>query len=160
MESTLAQDLWANLHSISEWQVIGRKLAECLCFVTPLISCLTTHLVSMVLLWAAITSKRRLRNSKQILFLNPLNFVGTSPKKNPVENFLVRSVLQKNSLFRRFLCPNGKKSCTQILMPLTSHIATLNRHTLKFLGVGLMLTWCQPFASQVTQIRVHQNRRF
>ena len=33
-------------------------------------------------------------------------------------------------------------------MTLTSHIASLNRHTLKFLGVGLMLTWCQPFAVQ------------
>ena len=41
------------------------------------------------------------------------------------------------------------KNCTgslrSILMPPTSHIATLNRHTPKFSGVGLELTWCQPF---------------
>ena len=45
-------------------------------------------------------------------------------------------------------------------MPTTSRIASLN-----FSGVGLKLTCCQPlasraFQSQVTQIRVHQNRRF
>ena len=35
-----------------------------------------------------------------------------------------------------------------ILMPLTSHIASLNRHTPKFSGIRLKLTWCQPFAVQ------------
>ena len=44
------------------------------------------------------------------------------------------------------------KNCTgslrSILMPPTSHIASLNRHTPKFSGVGLKLTWCQPFGVQ------------
>jgi len=35
-----------------------------------------------------------------------------------------------------------------ILMPPTSHIAILNCHTPKFSGVGLKLTWCQPFGVQ------------
>ena len=139
MESTLAQDLWANLHSISEWQVIGRKLAECLCFVTPLISCLTTHLVSMVLLWAAITSKRRLRNSKQILFLNPLNFVGTSPKKNPVENFRVRRVSSKRLFFSPIPCTEGEK------------VSKLNRWN--WPGVNGLAS--RAFQSQVTQLHAH-----
>ena len=43
-------------------------------------------------------------------------------------------------------------------------IASLNRRTPKFSGVGLKLTWCQPFGvqvqSQVTQIRAHKNSRF
>ena len=29
-----------------------------------------------------------------------------------------------------------------------THIASLNRHTPKFSGVGLKFTWCQPFAIQ------------
>ena len=29
-----------------------------------------------------------------------------------------------------------------------SHIASLNRHTSKFSGIGLKITWCQPFAIQ------------
>ena len=35
-----------------------------------------------------------------------------------------------------------------IWMPPTSHIASLNRHTPKFSGIRLKLTWCQPFAVQ------------
>ena len=44
-----------------------------------------------------------------------------------------------------------------VLIPPTSHIASLNRHTPKFSGVGLKLALCQLFAakglpkSQVTQ---------
>ena len=56
-----------------------------------------------------------------------------------------------------------RASVRSILMAPTSHIASLNRHTPKLSGVGLKLTWCQAFGvhlDQVTQIRVHQNRRF
>ena len=75
----------------------------------------------------------------------------TSPKKIPVENFWVRSVLPKKSLSRQFLCTDRKKyqgGVRSILMPPTFHIAHLDHHTRKISGVPLKVTWCQGLGVQ------------
>ena len=72
-----------------------------------------------------------------IHFLNPecvtIPWV-LAPKNFPIENFRVRSDLQKISLFHEFSCRFGKKNrrpaADSILMPPTFHIARLNRYTL------------------------------
>ena len=63
-------------------------------------------------------------------------------------------VLPKNHFFANFRVPtetNVAGSCGLNFdatdLPQT-HIASLNRHTPKFSGVGLKFTWCQPFAIQ------------
>ena len=91
-----------------------------------------------------------------IHFLNPecvtIPWV-LAPKKFPIENFQVRSDLQKISLFHEFSCPLGKKNrrpaADSILMPPTFHIARLNRYTPNFSGVPQKLTWCQQFGLQI-----------
>ena len=88
-------------------------MAECVCFVTTLIFFYPTHFETMVSLWAAITSKWRLRHPNQILFLSPqcvrIPWV-LAPKSFPVEKFRVGSVPPTNSLFHHFLCPDGEKA--------------------------------------------------
>ena len=114
------------------YKAIGRKLAECLWFITPLIFRNTTDFWPMTSLWAAITSKRRLGHPNQIHFLNPecvrIPWV-LAPENFPVENFRVRSVLQKSSIFHWFLLPPPKKKyrarVPTILMPETFPIARL-----------------------------------
>ena len=68
-----------------------------------------------------------------------------APKNFPVQNFRVRSVLQKSSIFHWFLLPPPKKKCRArvptILMPETFPIASLNRYTPNFSGVTQKLTW-------------------
>ena len=91
-----------------------------------------------------------------IHFLNPecvtIPWV-LAPKNFPIENFRVRSDLQKISLFHEFSCPLGKKNrrpaADSILMPPTFHIARLNRYTPNFSGVPQKLTWCQQFGLQI-----------
>merc|ERR1712074_88744 len=62
-----------------------------------------------------------------------------APKNFPIENFRVRSDLQKISLFHEFSCRFGKKNrrpaADSILMPPTFHIPRLNRYTPNFSGV-------------------------
>ena len=76
-----------------------------------------------------------------------------APKNFPIENFRVRSNLQKISLFHEFSCRFGKKNrrpaADSILMPPTFHIARLNRYTPNFSGVPQKLTWCQQFGLQI-----------
>ena len=91
-----------------------------------------------------------------IHFLNPecvtIPWV-LAPKNFPIENFRVRSDLQKISLFHEFSCRFGKKNrrpaADSILMPPTFHIARLNRYTPNFSGVPQKLTWCQQFGLQI-----------
>merc|ERR1711973_965305 len=76
-----------------------------------------------------------------IHFLNPecvtIPWV-LAPKNFPIENFRVRSDLQKISIFHEFSCRFGKKNrrpaADSILMPPTFHIARLNRYTPNFSG--------------------------
>ena len=67
-----------------------------------------------------------------------------APKNFPVQNFRVRSVLQKSSIFHWFLLPPPKKKyrarVPTILMPPTFPIASLNRYTPNFSGVPQKLT--------------------
>ena len=76
-----------------------------------------------------------------------------APKNFPIENFRVRSDLQKISIFHEFSCPFGKKNrwpaADSILMLPTFHIACLNRYTPNFSGVTQKLTWCQQFGLQI-----------
>ena len=110
----------------------------------------------MTTLWAALTSKRRLGHPNWLYFLNSecvrIPWV-LAPKTFPVENFWVRSVLQKSSIFHWFLLPPPKKKyrarVPTILMPQTFPIASLNRYTPNFSGVGQKLTWCQQFGLQI-----------
>ena len=82
-----------------------------------------------------------------IHFLNPecvrIPWV-LAPKNFPVQNFRVRSVLQKSSIFHWFLLPPPKKKyrarVPTILMPQTFPIASLNRYTPNFSGVPQKLT--------------------
>ena len=82
-----------------------------------------------------------------IHFLNPecvrIPWV-LAPKNFPIENFRVRSDLQKSSIFHWFLLPPPKKKyrarVPTILMPETFPIASLNRYTPNFSGVPLELT--------------------
>ena len=82
-----------------------------------------------------------------IHFLNPecvrIPWV-LAPKNFPIENFRVRSVLQKSSIFHWFLLPPPKKKyrarVPTILMPQTFPIASLNRYTPNFSGVPQKLT--------------------
>ena len=88
-----------------------------------------------------------------IHFLNPecvtIPWV-LAPKNFPIENFRVRSDLQKISLFHEFSCPLGKKNrrpaADSILMPQTFHQAGLNRYTPKFPGIA------QKFCAPQTKI--------
>ena len=74
-----------------------------------------------------------------IHFLNPecvrIPWV-LAPENFPVENFRVRSVLQKSSIFHWFLLPPPKKKywarVPTILMPQTFPIASLNPYTPNF----------------------------
>ena len=65
-------------------------------------------------------------------------------KNFPIENFRVRSDLQKKSIFHWFLLPPPKKKyrarVPTILMPQTFPIASLNRYTPNFSGVPQKLT--------------------
>ena len=67
-----------------------------------------------------------------------------APKNFHVQNFRVRSVLQKSSIFHWFLLPPPKKKyrarVPTILMPQTFPIASLNRYTPNFSGVPQKLT--------------------
>ena len=67
-----------------------------------------------------------------------------APKNFPIENFRVRSVLQKDCIFHWFLLPPTKikyqARVPTILMPQTFPIASLNRYTPNFSGVPLELT--------------------
>ena len=67
-----------------------------------------------------------------------------APKNFHVQNFWVRSVLQKSSIFHWFLLPPPKKKyrarVPTILMPETFPIASLNRYTPNFSGVPQKLT--------------------
>ena len=108
----------------------------------------------MTPLWAAITSKRRL--SHPTIFSKSwvhMDSVGSAPKNFPVENFRVRSDLQKSSIFHWFLLPPTKikyqARVPTILMPQTFPIASLNRYTPNFSGVPQKLTWCQQFGLQI-----------
>ena len=91
-----------------------------------------------------------------IHFLNPecvtIPWV-LAPKNFPIENFRVRSDLQKISLFHEFSCRFDKKNrrpaADSILMPPTFPIARLNRYTPNFSGVPQKLTWCQQFGLQI-----------
>ena len=91
-----------------------------------------------------------------IHFLNPecvrIPWV-LAPKNFHVQNFRVRSVLQKSSIFHWFLLPPPKKKyrarVPTILMPETFPIASLNRYTPNFSGVPQKLTWCQQFGLQI-----------
>ena len=82
-----------------------------------------------------------------IHFLNPecvrIPWV-LAPKNFPIENFRVRSDLQKSSIFHWFLLPPPKKKyrarVPTILMPQTFPIASLNRYTPNFSGVPQKLT--------------------
>ena len=82
-----------------------------------------------------------------IHFLNPecvrIPWV-LAPKNFPIENFRVRSDLQKSSIFHWFLLPPPKKKyrarVPTILMPPTFPIARLNRYTPNFSGVPQKLT--------------------
>ena len=84
-----------------------------------------------------------------IHFLNPecvrIPWV-LAPKNFPIENFRVRSILQKSSIFHWFLLPPPKKKyrarVPTILMPETFPIASLNRYTPNFTRVPQKLTWC------------------
>ena len=70
-----------------------------------------------------------------------------SLKNFHIENFRRRTDLRKFSIFHKVACHFGKKFCRpaadSILMPLTFHIASLNRHTTELSGVPLKLTWSQ-----------------
>merc|ERR1711884_904188 len=82
-----------------------------------------------------------------IHFLNPecvrISWV-LAPKNFPVENFWVRSDLQKISIFHEIPSPLAfffcRPAADSILMPPTFHIARLNRYTPNFSGVPQKLT--------------------
>ena len=67
-------------------------------------------------------------------------------------NFRVWSVLQRRiHFFANFCVPTGKywaRVRSILLMSLTSHIASFNRHAPKFSVVPQKLSWCQPFGVQ------------
>ena len=91
-----------------------------------------------------------------IHFLNPecvrIPWV-LAPKNFPIENFRVRSDLQKISLFHEIPSPLAfffcRPAADSILMPPTFHRARLNCYTPNFSGVPQKLTWCQQFGLQI-----------
>ena len=108
------------------------------------------HLVSSIIIIFIHTIIRPIGSGKitfHIHFLNPecvrIPWV-LAPKNFPVQNFRVRSVLQKSSIFHWFLLPPPKKKyrarVPTILMPQTFPIASLNRYTPNFSGVPQKLT--------------------
>ena len=68
--------------------------------------------------------------------------LGSRPQKSP------KIPKKKIALIRDLLKKMLRARVRSILMPPTSHIASLNRHTPKFSGVGLKLAWIQPFGVQ------------
>ena len=81
--------------------------------------------------------------------IRKLGLVNIVKAQNENENFRVRSVLTKKSLFREFPCTHTKTMqrahMRSILVPPTFHIASLKRYTPKFSGPPQKLTWCQRF---------------
>ena len=111
-------------------------------------------------------------NEKLTLLYFSSDRLETNRTWTPIWSVHVLSVSKRSDkntkvlVYRQFPCHDRKKMLwvrvRSILMPPTSHIASLNCHTPKFSG---NLTWCQPLSSraiqtQITQIRVHQKRWF
>jgi len=94
--------------------------------------------------------------------------VGTGPRKIfPLKIFGYGAFYQRIHFFANFGVTAEKMlraRVRSILMPPTSHIASLNRHTPKFSGVPQKLTWCWPFSVQGLpksgNNQNHQNSRF
>ena len=106
-----------------------------------------SHLLKRLILCNPKQGQKFVVPTFYIHFLNPecvrIPWV-LAPKNFPVENFRVRSVLQKSSIFHWFLLPPTKikyqARVPTILMPQTFPIASLNRYTPNFSGVPHKLT--------------------
>merc|ERR1712004_969406 len=86
-----------------------------------------------------------------------------APKNFHVQNFRVRSDLQKSSIFHRFLLPPPKKKyrarVPTILMPQTFPIASLNRYTPKVDLVPIVWHTAPPKV-RIPRIHCRQKRLF
>ena len=106
----------------------------------------------------------RLGHLNWLYFLNPecirilwvlarKGFRGNWPEKFSCWKFSGTERFTKKSIFHWFLLPPPKKKyrarVPTILMPQTFPIASLNRYTPNFSGVGQKLTWCQQFGLQI-----------
>ena len=91
-------------------EAISRKLWPCLFFLTAHNFAKGPHFVALTQLRATKTGSNIC--CTHIHFLNPgcvrIPWV-LAPKNFPIENFRVRSVSPKGSLFHQFLCPDEKK---------------------------------------------------
>ena len=91
-------------------------------------------LSSLASLWTATTSKRRVGHPDPIHFVNPKCV--RIPCVLAPNNFRVWSVSPKISPFPNFHVPMEKNACVgSILMPLTFHKASSDRHTPSIQGL-------------------------
>ena len=134
-ESALAHSLWALADSI--WCRYSENCGR-ICFFLRLIILLTDPIFSHSPDFGRPKHGQKfVVPTFHIHFLNPecvrIPWV-LAPENFPVENFRVRSVLQKSSIFHWFLLPPPKKKhrarVLTILMPQTFPIARLNPYTL------------------------------
>ena len=153
-ESAWAHSLWPHADSIWSryFEICGRA-----CFFLRLIILLTDPILSHSPNFGRPKQGQKfVVPTFHIHFLNPecvrIPWV-LAPKNFHVQNFRVRSDLQKSSIFHWFLLPPPKKKyrarVPTILMPPTFPIARLNRYTPNFSGVPQKLTWCQQFGLQI-----------
>ena len=144
-ESAWAHSLWPHADSIWSryFEICGRA-----CFFLRLIILLTDPILSHSPNFGRPKQGQKfVVPTFHIHILNPecvrIPWV-LAPKNFPVQNFRVRSVLQKSSIFHWFLLPPPKKKyrarVPTILMPQTFPIASLNRYTPNFSGVPQKLT--------------------
>ena len=119
------------------------KLWEIYFFATPHNFANRPHFVALTQLGRPKQGQTFVVPTFHIHFLNPecvrIPWI-RAPKNFPIENFRVRSNLQKSSIFHWFLFPPPKKKyrarVPTILMPQTFPIASLNRYTPKFSGAA------------------------
>ena len=90
------------------FKAIGRKLAEWLWLATPLIFRNTTCFWPMALLWAALTSKRRLGHPNRLYFLSPECVCVRTPWVLAAKNFLLKTfgygAFNQKFIFFQFWC--------------------------------------------------------
>ena len=132
---------WAMGRSDLRGEAQFRNFWEIRFVVTPHISANRPHLVALTRLRATKTRSKIFVPPFHRDILNPecirIPWV-LAPKNFPVQNFRVRSVLQKSSSFHWFLLPPPKKKyrarVPTIMMPQTFLIASLNSYTPNFSG--------------------------
>ena len=134
------------------------KLSE-IHFLTPCIFANGLHFVALNWLWATKTrSKYFYPPFIQIFWkLSTWRFDSPRPKKISRCKFSVTERFTKKRVFHIFSCPPAKKQSPvlkSLLMPLTFHIASLNRYTPKFSGVPQKWPGINSLASRSSQSEV------